>query len=204
MKKILLVLLLLLLLTSCTSMSPEDYHIISKNPVDGYDIYEYDHDSIFCNTYYEDVYYSDETYNNGFTIKGCSQDMTFFIKQNDTFIYIEEALNLGIITIESLLPELTQLERESEEFSNEEADYLWLGFFILGKVVYAYGGGECDQYGTEIFYINGKEYFYSATGCLKEHILYMQVDREYVPIATLIAGKEIDGLYLIPLLTESN
>ena len=202
MKKILLILLLLMLLGSCSSRSDDDsYIIISQNKVDGYDIYEYEHNGLFCNTLYQDVYYSDADYNYGFTFKGCSPGITFFIKYNGQYIYIEEALDQGLITMESLLPELSQLERETEELP-EEADYMWLDFWIMGDVVYAYCGGECDQEGSEQFMINGQLYEYTTSGCLQDYILFMQINREYVPIANLIDRGDIDGEYLIPLLNE--
>ncbi len=70
----------------------------------------------------------------------------------------------------------------------------------MGDVVYAYAGGVCDLADSEVFFIDGKEYAYDATGCLKTHILFMEVDREYVPVATLLEEGQIDGKYLIPLL----
>ena len=201
MKKILLSLVLLLLLISCASYSPENYHIISNDKVDGYDIYEYEHKGVFCNTYYEDVYYSGKTYNYGFSFYGCSADMTFFIKKDDEYIYLQNALGQGLISLESLIPELEQLQRYPEEISSEEADYYWLDFHINNKVIYVYAGGECDQNSSEIFIIDGTEYSYSASGCLQDHILFMRENREYVPVAELLMEGDIDGQYLIPLLT---
>ncbi len=202
MKKILLMLILPFLLISCTSNSPDNYFTISDDLVDGYYIYQNKHNEFFCRTLYEDVYYSDETYNYGFTFYGCSPDASFFIIHNGEYVYLEAALAEGLISMESLLPLLEQLERESEDLDTEEADYHWLGFFIYGHVVYAYAGGECDQSGTETFIINGTTYTYTANGCLKEHILYMEKYGEYTSCAELIAEGEIDPIYLIPLLTE--
>lgn len=202
MKKILLIFLLLLMSLSCTSKSADNYHIISNHKVDGYDIYEYNHNDFFCKTYYEDIYYSDSLYNYGFSFYGCAADMTFFIKQGNEYIYVQDALEQGFITLESLLPELEKLERHPEEISTEEADYYWLDFYINHKVVYAYAGGECNQTRNETFIIDGIEYYYSARGCLLENILYMRNNNEYVPVSSLLAEGDIDGQYLIPLLKE--
>ena len=203
MKKIMIVLFLSFILFSCSN-NEKKYKLISEDTVDGYYLYEYDYNDFFCNTYFEDIYYSDDLFNYGFSFEGCNPSVTFFILKDGEFIYIEEALDLGYITIESLLPFLERLERHPEEIESDEADYYWLDFYIKGDVVYAYAGGICDQAGSETFTIDGKDYVYEATGCLKEHILYMEVDHEYVPIADLIADETIDGKYLIPLLTELN
>ncbi len=202
MKKIILVLILPFLLLSCAN-SPEDYQIFSETQVDGYYIYELEHKGLFCNTYYEDVYYSGETFNYGFVFEGCSPAMTFFIIHDGDYVYLLDALNEGFITIESLMPLMVQLERHPEEISSDETDYYWLDFHIMGRVVYAYAGGECDQMGTETFTIDGEEYEYTANGCLEEHILFMEVDGEFVPVANLLSSGFIDGEYLIPLLTPS-
>ena len=201
MKKILLILCLSFTLFSC-SKANDKYIRVSDNLVDGYYIYEYDYNDFFCRTEYTDIYYSDETYNYGFSFMGCNPSVTFFILKDGQYVYIEEALDSGYITIESLLPFLEQFEREPEEIESDNADYYWLDFHIGGDVVYAYAGGVCDQAGSESFTINGKNYVYQASGCLKEHILFMEVNHEYVPIAELIENETIDGMYLIPLLTE--
>ncbi|MCK4551941.1 MAG: hypothetical protein KAU02_03415 [Tenericutes bacterium] len=202
MKKILLSLVLLLLLISCGSRSPEDYHIISDSTVDGYYIYEYEHKGIFCNTYYEDIYYSGAVYNYGFSFYSCSADMTFFINKDGEFIYLQVAMEQGLISLESLMPELDELQRHPEEISSDEADYYWLDYHIDHKVVYAYAGGECDLNSSETFIIDGKTYYYNASGCLQDHILFLRVNQEYVTIAKLLMEGEIDGKYIIPLLTE--
>ncbi|XMB72032.1 hypothetical protein RJI07_07980 [Mycoplasmatota bacterium WC30] len=202
MKKILLALVLLLLLISCTSDSPEDFHIISNNRVDGYYIYEYEHKGLFCNTYYEDIYYSGDIYNYGFSFIGCNPRMTFFIYNAGEYIYLQTAIEEGLISLESLIPELEELQRQPEEISSDDADYYWLDFHINNKVVYAYAGGECDQFSSETFTIDGKDYIYSASGCLKENILFMKEDGEYVSVAELLMEGKIDGQYLAPLLTE--
>ena len=197
MYRYLLVLLCVLLLTSC---GEPDYEIISSDPVDGYHIYLKERTGLFCGTYYEDVYYSGEVYNYGFRFRACDPSMAVFIKSGDSYIYLQTALDQGLITMESLLPELQELIRQPEEIESDEADYYWLDFHIGGHVVYAYAGGECDMATTETFVIDGASYGYSATGCLKEHILYMEIDHEYTPIADLIDNGTIDPTYLIPLL----
>lgn len=202
MKKIVIALAMLLLLVSCTSRSPEDYHIISKNPVDGYDIYEYQHSSLFCHTEYEDIYYSDETYNYGFIFTGCSPDMAFFILKGNEYVYLHDALDHGDITLQSLMPELTRLTRHPEEISTKKADYYWLDFHIGRDVVYVYAGGACGEEMTETFTIGGQDYTYTASGCLKDNLLYMEVDGEFQPVQTLLAEGKINGEYLIPLLTR--
>ncbi len=200
MKKILISFLFVFLLSACKSST---YNIISDEPVDGYYIYQKEHTGLFCNSYYEDVFYSGKLYNYGYSFKGCAADMTFFIMHGiEEYIYLGDALNQGLITLDSLIPELDQLDRNPEEISSDEADYYWLDFYINRKVVYAYAGGECDQFGSETFIINGKTYTYNATGCLKDNILFMRLDGINTPIATLLSNGTINGLYLIPLLTE--
>lgn len=201
MKKLLL-LLLLLLLTACNST---EYVIVSTGPVDGYYIYEKRKERTACNSVYSDIYYSGDIYNYGYEYVACNWEMHYFILQGEDYVYLQEALEAGTITLDSLRPELHQIEREPEEFEYDvsDADYYWLDFHIDSSVVYAYAGGECDQAGFESFHINGSDYIYEASGCLESHILYMQVDGDYVPIADLITEGTIDGTYLIPLLTES-
>ena len=200
MKKILLILVFVFLLSSCKSST---YFIVSDEPVDGYYIYQKEHSGIFCNTTYEDVYYSGETYNYGYSFKGCSADMTYFIRDGiSNYIYLHEALDQRLISLDSLIPELMQLERNPEEIMSDEADYYWLDFHIEGQVVYAYAGGECDQNGNETFIINGKTYIYNASGCLKDNILFMRIEGVNTPVATLLNDGTINGEYLIPLLTE--
>jgi len=177
---------------------------MSNRTVDGYQIYEQTHSSLFCKTYYEDVYYSGETYNYGYAFNGCSAEMSFYIIYGGEYVYLRDALDQGIITLDSLIPVLERLDRHPEEISSEEADYYWLDFHIGRHVVYAYAGGVCDQAGSETFVIDGETYTYSASGCLKDHILYMEIDGEYQDIASLITDGTIDGTYLIPLLTKSS
>ena len=188
------------LLVSCASKSPEDYHIISNNTVDGYYIYEYEHNGIFCNTYYEDIYYSVDVYNYGFSFYGCSADMTFFINKDSEFINLQVAIEQGLISLESFMLELEELHRYPEEILSDEADYCWLDFHIDHKVVYAYTGGECDQYSSETFIIDGREYYYGASGCLQDHILFLRVNQVYISIFELLKEDEIDEKR--PLLTE--
>ena len=202
MKKIIISILLLFALVSCNDRNPEDFHVIGDE-VDGYEIYEYEHKGLFCNTLYQIVYYSGETYNYGFTFEGCSPAVTFFILKDGDFLGLQEAINLGVISVESLLPQLEQLDRDPEIISSDEADYYWSDFHINGNVVYVYAGGECDQQGSETFTIDGVEYVYTASGCLQDHILYMQVEGEYIPVYDLLMSGQIDGEYLIPLLTEN-
>ncbi|QMS84666.1 hypothetical protein [Candidatus Xianfuyuplasma coldseepsis] len=201
MKKILTSLVVLLLLSACKP-SPEDYLPYKDIEVDGYAIYTLDQGGLFCNSEYADIYYSGPVYNYGFTFTACSHDMNYFIKVNDEFMFLGEAINQDIVSLDSLLPYLEEIPRESEEFESDEADYYWLDFHINHEVVYAYAGGECDQAGSEIFEINGTTYSYHATGCLKDHILYMKDEGMYIPVATLLANGTIDGEYLIPLLDE--
>ena len=200
MKKILLILAFVFLLTSCKSST---YFIVSEEPVDGYYIYQKEHSGLFCNTLYEDIYYSGEIYNYGYSFEGCSADMTFFIKDGvSNYTYLHDALDLRLISLDSLRPELMQLERNPEEIMSDDADYYWLDFHIEGQVVYAYAGGECDQNGNETFIINEKTYYYNASGCLKDNILFMRIEGTNTPIATLLNDGSINGEYLIPLLTE--
>jgi hypothetical protein len=200
MKKILILLIFTLLLSACGTST---YDIVDEDTVDGYLIYKKEEKGLFCNTYWEDVYYSSETYNFGFSFYGCSASMTFFIMNNDMeYVYIRDALDQGLITLDSLIPHLSQLERNPEEISSDEADYYWLDFHIDGRVVYAYAGGVCDQNGSETFVINGTTYIYSANGCLKDNILFMRIDGENIPIITLLNNGTVDGEYLIPLLIE--
>lgn len=201
MRKIVLVFVLLLLLVSCNKEESSRYKVISNNPVDGYDIYEYDHSDFFCKTLYEDVFYSGKDYNYGYEFYGCNPDKTFFIKENGEYIYLLDAINLGFISIESLIPELNQLTRHPEEISYDEADYYWTDFHILGQVVYVYAGGSCDAFITETFIIDGQSYTYTANGCVKTNTLYMEFEREFVAVADLLAEGKIDGKYLIPFLT---
>ncbi len=200
MKKILILLIFTLLLSACGT---SNYIILDEDPVDGYVIYKKDEKGLFCDTYWEDVYYSGETYNYGFGFYGCSANMTFFILNNDgEYVYLREALNQGLITLDSLRPHLSQLDRNPEEVSSDEADYYWMDFHIDGRVVYEYAGGVCDQNGSETFIINGTTYIYNASGCLKDNILFMRIDGDNVPIVTLVNNGTVDGNYLIPLLTE--
>jgi hypothetical protein len=199
MKQLLLVLLFTFLLSACKA---PDYNLKSDTMVDGYYIYEMDQSGPLCNTYYQEVFYSGPIYNYGFRFQGCSPGMTYYIDKAGEYIYLQDAINQGIITIESLLPELEQLERDPEIISSEEADYYWLDFHVNGFVVRAYAGGVCDQSGQETFEIEGTTYYYNASGCLKDHILYIQIDGTYLPVADLIQDGTIDATYLIPLLTE--
>ena len=200
MKKVLLILVFVFLLTSCKS---SEYIIVSDEPVDGYYIYRKESSGVLCNTFYEDIYYSGETYNYGYSFKACSPDMTYFIKDGTSnYIYLHDALEQRLISLDSLRPELMQLERHPEEIMSDEADYYWLDFHIEGHVVYAYAGGECDQNGNETFIINGKTYIYNASGCLKDNILFMRIEGVNTPVATLLNDGTINGEYLIPLLTE--
>lgn len=200
MKKILLILVFVFLLSACKSTT---YTIISDQPVDGYYIYQKEYNKTFCRTTYEDIYYSGETYNYGYSFKGCSADMTFFILDGvSNYIYLRDALDQNLISLDSLRLVLTELERNPEKIMSDEADYYWLDFHIERNVVYAYAGGECDQSGTETFIINGKTYTYSESGCLKDNILFMRIYGVTTPIATLLSDGVIDGEYLIPLLTE--
>lgn len=204
MKKILLILILLLLLVSCSSRSSNDYVIYSSQTVDGYYVYELEQKGLFCNTYYEDIYYSGKTYNYGFSFHGCNPDMAFFIKRGDDYIYIQTALEQDLITMDSLIPILEQVPRNPETISSSKADYYWLDFYINHKSLYVYAGGECDQANIETFNIDGEEYYYSASGCLKDHILYMQDGMSYVSVSDQLALGNIEGKYLIPLLTKAN
>ncbi len=200
MKKILLILLLVFLLTSCKSSK---YFVISDETVDGYYIYQKEHNGFFCNTTYEDIYYSGVTYNYGYSFKSCSADMSFFIYDgNSNYIYLRDALEQRLISLNSLRPELMQLQRNPEEIMSDDADYYWLDFHIGRNVVYAYAGGECDQNGNETFIINGKSYVYNANGCLKDNILFMRIDGVNIPVSTLLNDGIIDEDYLIPLLIE--
>lgn len=198
MKKILLSLVFIFLLSACGS---SEYIIVSDEAVDGYMIYQKEQNGLFCNSYWEDIYYSGEDYNYGYSYKGCGADMSFFIRYGITdYIYLGDALDQGIITLESLIPQLMELERFPEDFLSDEADYYWLDFHIDKEVVYAYAGGECDLFSSESFVINGKTYTYSASGCLKDNILFMRIEGENIPISTLLNDGTINGEYLIPLL----
>ncbi len=202
MKNILLSLVFVFLLSACRSST---YFIISDDTVDGYYIYQKEQSGLFCNSYWEDIYYSGENYNYGYRSKGCGADMSYFIKHTTTeYIYLRDALDQGLITIESLIPQLMELERNPEEFSSDEADYYWLDFHIDGQVVYAYAGGECDQSGNETFIINGTTYTYSASGCLKDNILFMRIEGNNTPVINLLNDGTINGEYLIPLLNEQS
>ena len=200
MKKIMILLIFTLLLSACGA---SNYDIVDEDTVDGYLIYKKEEKGLFCNTYWEDVYYSGETYNYGFSFQACSANMTFFIiNDNMEYVYLKDALDQGLITLDSLIPHLSQLKRNPEEILSDEADYYWLDFHIDGHVVYAYAGGVCDQNGSETFVINGTTYTYNANGCLKDNILFMRIDGENIPIITLLSNGTVDGKYLIPLLTE--
>ncbi|MBN2540313.1 MAG: hypothetical protein JXB08_02180 [Bacilli bacterium] len=202
MKKILLSCLFLLLLISCRSYSPDDFHVKSDNLVDGFWIYEYEQEGLFCNTYYEDIFYSGEVYNYGYSYIGCDPSMTYFILYQDEYIYLQDALDMGLISLASLIPELDTIERHPETISTEEADYYWLDFHIDHSVVYAYAGGVCDLEASETFVINDENYQYTASGCLQEHILFMEIQGDYVPISELLEDGTIDGDLLIPLLDK--
>ena len=195
MKKIILILFLSFLLTSC---KPASYEGISTDLVDGYIIYHKEHNGILCNSMWEDVYYSGETYNFGFRYKACSPEMAYFIKDAEgEYVYLHYAIKEGLITIDSLLPHLEQLERHPETIEEDEADYYWLDFHIGTDVVYAYSGGDCGEVKTETFIIDGATYTYSAAGCMKDHILYMRIDGENIPISSLIqeSGTAQTGIY---------
>jgi hypothetical protein len=200
MKKILLSLVFVFLLSACKSST---YLEVNEETVDGYIIYQKEPSGLFCNSYWEDIYYSGETFNYGYRFKSCSAEMTFFIiDSNGNYVYLREALEKKLITLDSLIPHLMKLERNPEEFLSDEADYYWLDFHINNNVVYAYAGGECDQAGSETFIINDTTYTYSASGCLKDNILFMRVDGVNIPVSTLINNETINGEYLIPLLTK--
>jgi hypothetical protein len=201
MKKYMLSILLVLLLSACKSSTYTD--VGDDDLVDGYTIYQKEASGLFCNSYWEDIYYSDETYNYGYRYQSCSADQSFFIKdKNGDYVYLRDALDEGLITLESLIPRLMRLERHPEEISNNDADYYWLDFHIGRHVVYAYAGGVCDEDKTETFTINGELYGYRASGCLKDNILFMRIDGENIPVATLLSNGTIEGNYLIPLLTK--
>jgi hypothetical protein len=202
MKKgfVLMLLLMMFFLKACVSYSDRNFIIISEDKVDGYDIYEYQHSILLCKNYYEEVYYSGETYNYGFSFYACSHDLTFFIKKDGEYIDLHDAIDQKIISIESLIPELEKFKREPEIISTKKADYYWLDFHINNRVVYAYAGGACEEHHEEIFLINGESYQYSASGCLKEHILFMKIDESYRPINELLDEGLIEGKYLVPLL----
>ena len=129
--------------------------------------------------------------------------MSFFIKDGiSNYTYLRDALEQKLISLDSLIPELMQLERNPEEIMSDEADYYWLDFHIEGQVIYVYAGGECDQNGNETFIINGETYIYNASGCLEDNILFMRIDGINIPVATLLNDGSINGEYLIPLLEE--
>lgn len=128
--------------------------------------------------------------------------MTFFIHAGSTYIYLQDAIDIGLISVESLISELQQLNRNPEAIISDKADYYWLDYFINGHGVYVYAGGNCDTIEEEIFIIDDKQYSYTASGCLNDNILYMRINREYVSVSELILTGVIEGKYLIPLLKE--
>ncbi len=202
MKKIVLTLLFILLLSACGS---SNYVNVNDEYVDGYIIYHKENTGFMCSTYYDEIYYSGPIYNYGFRYKGCSPGMAYYIRNSDgEYIYLHDALEQDLITLESLMPVLSELERIPEEISSSHADYYWMDFHIGGDVIYVYAGGECDQAGEETFFINGDKYTYSASGCLQEHIIYMNYNNEYTPIIDLIESDTVDPLLLIPFLTKED
>lgn len=198
MKHVGLLVAVLMMLSACGS---SDYVIISEEPVDGYYIYQKQYSSLFCRSFYEDIYYSGPVYNYGYRYKACDPQMTIFIRVGGDYLYLGEALDQGLVSLESLIPELDQLERHPEEISSTKAGYVWTDFHISGFVVQIYAGGECDQHMTETFVIDGSTYVFEASGCLREHLLYMEIAGEEIPVAELIADGTIDGTLLIPMLT---
>jgi hypothetical protein len=192
------IIVLILLLTAC---KPSEYVLVSDTPIDGYFLY-LETKQTTCNQTWTDIYYSGESYNYGFEYKACNWEKRVFILYGGEYEYLRDAVDQGVVTIESLLPYLEQIEREPEEIASDEADYYWMDFHINGDVVYVYAGGECDQAGSEEFLIDGITYEYTASGCLQEHILYMRVDGDEVPIADLILDGTVEPQYLIPMLTE--
>lgn len=192
--------ILILLLSACKSSN-----YVEINQVDGYPLYQKEPSGFHCESKWEDIYYSGEVYNYGFRYTSCSADKSFFIiDENGDYIYIRDALSEGIISLESLIPLLTELKRNPEEFSSSKADYYWLDFHIGPNVVYAYAGGPCDEEKTETFIINNATYTYTASGCLKDNILFLRIDGEEQPISTLLKDGTIQGEVLIPLLKKQN
>jgi hypothetical protein len=102
------------------------------------------------------------------------------------------------------MPLLKMINRDPEIISDDKTDYYWLDFWINDKVVYAHAGGDCGQTRREYFTINNQEYYYEASGCMEDNILYMQIEGEYVSMKQLINEGIIDAEYIIPLLTESD
>jgi hypothetical protein len=204
MKKLLILLSLSVLLVSCKSYSSKSFRLYSETDVDGYFVYEKTHNDFFCKTYYEDIYYSGKDYNYGLSFIGCSPDMTFFILVEDEYVYLHDALDQELISLESLMPLLKMINRDPEIISDDKTDYYWLDFWINDKVVYAHAGGKCGQTRREYFTINNQEYYYEASGCMEDNILYMQIEGEYVSMKQLINEGIIDAEYIIPLLIESD
>ena len=199
MKKLLLIpfLLFLLTLSACDGWK---YEIISEGTVNGYYIYEKVPTGAIETAYFEDIYLSEEDYNYGFGYSGGERDERFFIRKEGKYIYLRQALEDGLITIDTLLPELNQFERQPGEVSSSSTGYHWLDFYINGQPVYLFAGGECDQAGHEMFTIDGIKYLYHASGCLQDHLLYMNLEGYWVSVSSLIDDDTIDGELLIPIL----
>jgi hypothetical protein len=195
---------ILFLLTSCSN--EQKYSIAFDQTVDGYYIYKFKHNNVICRTTYTDIYYSGDTYNYGLSFQSCSHDMTYFIKMNDTYIYLQNAINQGLISIDSLLPNLEKFPRDPEEISTKKTDYYWLDFYINGNVVYAYAGGHCNDELIETFELDNATYYYKTFGCQDNqinHILYVNINRTMIPLSEFIQNQDIDPLLVIPLLTPS-
>ena len=101
MKKIILLLLFVFLLSACKS---GEYIIISSEAVDGYMIYHKEQNGLFCNVYYEDIFYSGVDYNYGYSFKGCSADMSYFIKTGpDDYLYLGKELKIDVEKVKDII-----------------------------------------------------------------------------------------------------
>jgi hypothetical protein len=183
MKKIMMVLMisLVMVLSGCGL----NYEVISENKVDGYDIYKVKQ-GMTCEAYFEDVYYSDSDYVYFYGYSGCSAQEMFLIKDGYEFIYLRDAIEEGLITVESLMAELHQRERYDVYYS-EGPKYVGIDFYIDGVEVLEYASNTCLETGVEVLYV-GDEYVYTypINNCGYNHALYMYVNDEYVTVSSLL------------------
>ena len=107
MRKIYIGLLIMFtfLLSSCSGgKSP------TGDSVNGYDIYKGSQPFVTCQMEVEYVYYTDEEYEYFLSWSSCEDDEIYFIRDDNQFITLSEALELEMFTGEELAPYLNKRE----------------------------------------------------------------------------------------------
>ena len=94
-----------ILLTACSGGKSR-----TGDTVNGYNIYTTIQGFKTCQMEVEYVYHTDEEYVYFLSWSSCDDDEIYFIKEDNEFITLTEALELEIITIEELIPYLSKRE----------------------------------------------------------------------------------------------